>query len=281
MGNHRRKQSTNIHRVVIPEITSLEIWDCITPEGTLWDSMYEDNFPKLLKSVIHQIHSGSATSASKNEINPVSESFDAIYVGGGGAENEAIIHSLKHLPVPVLVAEDPVFSGTPGGNRLLDDRKLYGLIVDIGQTQIKISSPDNRHTIKRDFDSLPIRNDVSTLPQEEQLKRFYQFVGKSIAESISINKKPEGIVLALPCWISADGVLGGSSYTGMKENTELIDQILKHAGLSETSVLLINDAELTSYSACLDKTLEDYKKVLVITLGFGVGAAVLEKHAVN
>ncbi|MES2672737.1 MAG: hypothetical protein V4660_00790 [Pseudomonadota bacterium] len=276
MGNNRRKQITNTHRVVIPEITPLEIWDCITPQGILWDSMYKQDFPEILKNVIQQIHVGLAVTASQLEINPAAMAFDAIYVAGGGALDPRIIHSLKQLSVPIIVAEDPVFSGVPGGNKILANHGLEGIVIDVGQTQIKIASVGGLHTFKRDFDSIPIRSEAETDQDVAQLQAFVRYVSSSIVEAIKDTAKPKGIVLALPCDINHDGILGGSSYTGMKNNTDLVDSIIRHANLEDVQVLLLNDAELTAASALQDKNVIKFKKILVITLGFAVGATILE-----
>jgi hypothetical protein len=276
MGNDRRKQKPDIHRVILPEITPLEIWDCITSEGILWDSMYQNSFPLILKKVIEDLQSGTAVSASKTIINSAVQDFDALYIGGGGARCDEIISVLQELNIPVIVSENPVFSGVAGGKHLLEQSDLKGLVVDIGQTQIKISTDHKLHTYQRDLKLLPIRDDEDTAHHKEQLQNFYRFVGSSIAESVQLIHKPEGIVLALPCWIGSDCSLGGSSYAGMKGNSELIEQILNHAELDNIKVILLNDAELTCYTALSDKRLDGFKKVLVVTLGFGVGAAVLE-----
>lgn len=276
MGNDRRKQKSYIHRVILPEITPLEVWDCITPEGILWDSMYQHSFPLILKKVIESLRSGTAVSASKSIINSAVKDFDAIYIGGGGARCEEITSTLRELNTPLIISENPVFSGIAGGKHLLENHGLNGLVVDIGQTQIKISTNQKHLTYQRDLKILPIRDDGDTADHKEQLQNFYQFVGSSIANSIGFDQKPEGLVLGLPCWIGNDCSLGGSSYAGMKGNIELIDQILKHAELENIKVILLNDAELTCYTALSDKRLKGFKKVLVVTLGFGVGAAVLE-----
>ncbi|MES2824109.1 MAG: hypothetical protein V4732_10945 [Pseudomonadota bacterium] len=276
MGNSRRKQVANTHRVVIPEITPLEIWDSITPQGILWDSMYKQDFPETLKNVIQQIHAGLAVTASKLEINPISRAFDALYVAGGGALDPRIINALKQLSVPIIVAPDPVFSGVPGGNKILANHGLEGIVIDLGQTQIKIANAGELHTFKRDFAAIPIRSETESEQDAVQLQSFVRYVSSSIAETIKNTVKPKGIVLALPCDIDNDGVLGGSSYAGMKGNADLVDSIIHHANLEDVQVLLLNDAELTAASALHDKNVIKFNKILVITLGFAVGATILE-----
>ncbi len=276
MGNSRRKQAANIQRVIIPEITPLEIWDCITPKGILWNSMYKDDFPEILKDVIQQIHAGLAVTASQLEINPIATAFDALYIAGGGALDINIINSLQQLSLPMIVAEDPIFSGVVGGNKILANYGLTGLVVDVGQTQIKIANAGELHRFKRDFSAIPIRNDKANDQDATQLQLLIGYISSSITQSIKNMAKPQGMILALPCDIDNDGVLGGSSYTGMKGNTDLIDLIIHHAGLEGVQVLLLNDAELTASSALYDKNIIKFNKILVVTLGFGVGATILE-----
>ncbi len=66
----------------------------------------------------------------------------------------------------------------------------------------------------------------------------------------------------------------GSSYIGMKGDASLIPDSLDLAGLSPRIALLLNDAELAAVSAGVDPRVRG--KVLVLTIGFGVGAALLQ-----
>ena len=51
----------------------------------------------------------------------------------------------------------------------------------------------------------------------------------------------------------------------------------KLAGLAGLSLFVLNDAELAALSARLDSRLAGFRKVLVLTLGFGIGAALIHR----
>jgi hypothetical protein len=276
VANNRGKQIANIQRVTVMEVTPIEIWDCIVPNGILWDFMYTETFPQLLKSVIRQVHEGSAIAASGEIIPERSLGFDSLYICGGGAQNRPVIEAIQELCIHAVFAEDPVFSSAKGGQRLLENIGLRGPTIDVGQTQIKISSNGVNRAFKRDFDTLAVRTGQRGSLIDEQLTSFYSYVSDSIKQCINVTTPPEAIVLALPCSITTDCTLGESSYIGMKGNNKMISTIVGKAGLEGAEVLLLNDAELTGYTALSDPRLAGYKKTLVLTLGFGVGASIME-----
>ena len=78
-------------------------------------------------------------------------------------------------------------------------------------------------------------------------------------------------MLALPCEISQTGELGTCSYPWCAGDT-IVPEILAAAGLDEVPTLLLNDAELAAIGVAADPFAAP---ALVLTLGFGVGAALL------
>lgn len=281
MANYRGKQIANIQRLILPEITPIEIWDCKVPNGILWDFMYSDSFPNVLKATLEKIHDGTAVTASGQIIPRLSQAFDSLYVCGGGAQNNAVVEALRKLSVPTVVAKDPLFSSTVEGHRLLAQMNLEGPVVDIGQTQIKISNNGIKSVFKRDFDTLLVRTGHNDYLRNEQLTFFYEYVSASIKKCIDGSCPPEAMVLALPCAISPSGNLGESSYIGMNANTKMISEIACQSGLENKIILLLNDAELAAHGALFDQRLADFRRTLVITLGFGVGASVIEPPEFN
>lgn len=276
MGSNRRKQTANITRVIQDRITPLEIWDCVTKDGSLWDSKQGDNFPEILRDTLENIRSGSAKTLSNLFISESSSDFDSIFIAGGDAQSPALIQTLSTMGVPIIASRDPLFSGECGGESILKDNGLEGVIVDVGQTQIKISINGRRSLFRRDLDKLPIRDKEQQLLDLKNASSLQDFVSQSIIQSIGNKNSPAALVLALPCWISAKGKLGGSSYIGMRDNKVLVDEIVKFSSLNDSPIFLLNDAELTAHSAISNKKVSRYKRTIIITLGFGVGAAILE-----
>ena len=84
---------------------------------------------------------------------------------------------------------------------------------------------------------------------------------------------PEPLVVALPSRLDDAGVPEGSSYIGMAGDALLLPDVVAAAGLGDTGILVLNDAELAAHSARLTARVQ--AGTLVLTIGFGVGAALL------
>lgn len=265
-----QQQLKNTTKLSIENVKPLEVWDCITPKGRLWDHMYTNDFASLLAGCLLQIRSASATTLSKAEIPDYAQDYDALYIMGGGSENRAIITQLQQLPIPLIIAQNPIYCALDAAQQLLTASEKSGMVVDVGQTQIKIVVEGKYFSYPRDLLQLPIEE---TCPQKNALANF---IATSI--SISTDKAPENIILALPCTIDENLNLGPCSYQQMHNNRELINEIIDSTELNKSTIQIINDAELAGLAASRDKRLTSFKKVLVITLGFGVGAAILENR---
>jgi predicted NBD/HSP70 family sugar kinase len=83
------------------------------------------------------------------------------------------------------------------------------------------------------------------------------------------------VVLALPCELDAALTAAGSSYPYPKGDPTLARDILAAAGLGDLPAWVLNDAELAAEAAALDPRVPRRCHTLVLTFGFGVGAALL------
>jgi hypothetical protein len=272
------ESSINVRRVSLPHITHLEMWDCMLKDATLWDCMYCPGFAERLLEAVHLVLQGQAISQSTGIIETGHLSFDSIFLSGGGISGSMADAMLQALPVPVIVAEYPVFGGTPGGTRLLERSGLSGIVVDVGQSQIKISCENMSKTFKRDFGVLPVSLDEMESAKPVYREALRAFIADSI-RSFGIAKRPKGIVMALPCTLDSRGFPGSCSYPGLREDLSIVRDVCERAGIVNTTVLALNDAELAAYSACCDTRLSGFKTTLVLTIGFGVGCAVLESES--
>ena len=61
----------------------------------------------------------------------------------------------------------------------------------------------------------------------------------------------------------------------MKGNADLVLDVLTAVGLRNQPTFVLNDAELAAMSAQCDGQLNGATRVLILTIGFGVGAALL------
>lgn len=269
------ESAIHVSRVLLPHITHLELWDCALKNTTLWDCMYGPDFGERLLEAVQMVLQGQALSQSTGIIDTQNLSFDSLFLSGGGISSSKADIRLQTLPIPVIVADNPVFGGTPGGMHLLARRGLSGIVVDVGQSQIKISCKSTSKTFKRDFGILPVSSNMTETAKLIYREALCAFIADSI-RSFDIAKKPDGIVLALPCALDSCGLPGNCSYPGLREDLNIVRDVCERTEIINATVLSLNDAELTAYSASCDKRLSGFKTTLVLTIGFGVGCAVLE-----
>ena len=93
--------------------------------------------------------------------------------------------------------------------------------------------------------------------------------------------RPDVVVLALPCELDDRGVPGPCSYASLEGDGQFADAVLAEAGLADLPCMLVNDAELAAISARARWGERLPPQTLVLTLGYGVGGALLVKEAVD
>lgn len=224
--------------------------------GILWDHMASPQFPRVLRNVLEALRVGRARSRSGSPLG-AARGFERIFVAGGRAGESG--HGTPDGP----------FAGEAGGLALLREEGLPGMVVDMGQTAIKVMHGGRHGVLHRDFSRLPARGEAAwTRDDRERLRDFLARALRDGAGAIS----PPAVVLALPCELDDEGVPGGSSYAGMEGDRTLVRDAFVRAGLGHARVLLLNDAELVAASARLERPAA---KTLVVTLGYGVGGALL------
>jgi predicted NBD/HSP70 family sugar kinase len=87
--------------------------------------------------------------------------------------------------------------------------------------------------------------------------------------------KVPALVIALPCTIDPDCTLGECTYP-WQNDPDFLPRTLGHL---DGTVRLINDAELAAMSAFLTGAASG--RTFVITLGYGPGAALVDRRAGN
>jgi len=236
--------------------------------------MPDADFPELLLEALRTLHAGGAATRSDGPAPAEVRGFEALFIGGGGAESAALRDAVLKAPWPVVFSEECRFVGEKGGFHLLAMHDRPGLVVDLGQTQLKVAAPGRRWTFQRDFTRLPMREDRASESVSEQRMELRRFIGESLRECAA-GTSVGGLVIALPSRLDDGGVPEGSSYVGMAGDAALVEDALEIAGLQHATTWLLNDAELASLSARLHPGVDPRKRTLVLTLGFGLGAALL------
>lgn len=275
METCHREQSTRIRRIRPPGVTGLELWDLWTGDRILWDCMGQANFGQVLCEALQALQSGGGATRSEGPVPTCLRGFTHVYLTGGGAG--AVKDALLNGPWHLYVDDDPSSQSIahPGGDALLAAYGLSGWTVDLGQSALKISSRYGNKRWPRDLSALPVRTSEASQDVFGQRERLRDFMSQALLEyGKGIGARPEGIVFALPSRLDDAGVPEGSSYIGMGGDGHLVADVLQLAGLKDAEALLLNDAELAAVSA---QTMGgQLGRTLVLTIGFGVGAALVE-----
>jgi predicted NBD/HSP70 family sugar kinase len=117
-------------------------------------------------------------------------------------------------------------------------------------------------------------------PAEEpaQRRRLREFIALKLQIAMSeCGQRPRALVFALPTRLDDDGTPRSSNYAGMRGDRTLLPDALQMAGLTNVPLFVLNDAELAALGALTDPRLAGFNKVLVLTLGFGLGAALIAR----
>lgn len=285
METRPRKQGPAPRRHRPAGVVPLELWDLRVPgrEGILWDHMHGPEGPAVLRATLLELWAGRGTTRSEGATPASVHQFPSLYITGGGAP--AVAAALAEGPWRLLVGRDPEQACAPGGHSILAAAGLRGWVLDLGQSALKISTAPAESGLRmfpRAVDVLPVRDDAlhqSAAWVESQRRALRAFLAAGLRSALeSAAAPPAGLVVALPSRLDDAGVPEGSSYIGMAGDVTLVADALHVAGLAETPAWVLNDAELAAATARLDSRLPPPGQgaVLVLTLGFGLGAALLQ-----
>jgi hypothetical protein len=247
--------------------------------ATLWAWSQKPGFPASLNSVLHALHAGGGVNDWREPVPAVLAGVDAVFLTGGRAKETGIGNAFAGLPCAVIFGEESDFGGERGGFVLLQSRGLSGWVADLGKSQLKLATPGRRWIFPRDRSRLRMASGVSPADEPAQRRRLREFIALNLQFAITeTNERPGAMVFALPTRVDSDGTPRSSNYAGMQGDRMLLPEALALAGLSGLPLLVLNDAELAAHSARLDLRLAGFRKILVLTLGFGIGAALIQRR---
>lgn len=251
------------------DVVALEIWDLEVSGQTLFAARAEPDFGACLAEGVEAIRRGGARTRSGFTLPDACRRIDAIFAGGGGLAGP-VETALRAIGLPFH--SGGAFAGERGGLDLLDAiGARAGLVVDVGQSAIKISSRAGRRRIPRDFERLPITRPLGD--RGDPREPFRSFVAEALLAAMRDFGEADAIVLALPAELDDAGCPDGSSYPGLQGDRELASAVLARAGIPTARAVLLNDAELAALSAkCV---VPAAATALVLTVGFGIGGALL------
>jgi hypothetical protein len=253
-------------------VRPLEIWNLLTSAGPLHSCRFLRGYPRRLVEALEALRAGSARRAGGAS---VQAPFEALVVAGGGLLEPGMREDLHaHFAGSWFEVPEPVFAAGPGGRAILRWRGQSGLVVDIGQTAIKIIRDDERFLYPRDWEALPPAERVRPEQHAQQRAALRSFVGSVLRRHAQ--PRPEAVVLALPCDFR-DAIPGACSYAGLEGDVDFIEEVLAQADLPGVACIHLNDAVLAALSARELFANRLPALTLVVTLGFGVGGALLER----
>ena len=239
------------HPCVIP----IEVWDAMLGERPLYARARTPSFGTDLIQLCRRLQQGVARREAGAGFPDVCRGIERLVVTGGAVAD--LQYPTAHLPVVVRpdLAE-------AGAQAIL--REAHGLVVDIGQSAIKVRGAKSM-VARRDFDAIPIVEQAWTGAARAA---FRTYVGQAMA----IDAALQLVAMALPCEVAADCTLGGCTYPWNPGDATLLDELMMAAGLGEVPLLVLNDAELAAVGLA---AAEEDVTSLVVTVGFGVGAAIV------
>lgn len=247
-----------------PRVTPIELWDVIVDGVPLYHVPRGPGFGAALARAVERLAAGVAVSESGGEFPAACREITEVVLVGGAA-GDVLWDSPK---IPAVPASEPERCAERGGRAILARAGVRGLVVDLGQSRLKVWGERQRWTHPRDLAAVPI----SMRPVEGVGRAaLVAFVAGALREAAA-DARPEAIVLALPCEVASDGALGTCSYP-WRAGEAVVAEMLTAAGLADVPTWLVNDAELAAVGVAQDRPAG--ATTLVLTLGFGVGGALV------
>lgn len=245
-----------------PRVTPLEVWDVLVDGTPLHAVPRGPEFEKALARMSAALIAGTAVSESATRFPAACREIVRVALVGGA------VGAVEWTgPVPVLPVAGPERCAERGGLAILRRAGQRGMVVDLGQSRLKVWSGGRRWSLPREFEKIPI----SGRPVDGRGRAaLVEFVADALREAAG--PAVEAIVFALPCEISADAEIGTCSYP-WAAGEQIVPEMLAAAGLAGVPTRVLNDAELAAIGVAEDCTMSGV--TLVLTLGFGVGGALL------
>jgi hypothetical protein len=241
VDRHRRDQAA---RVRPAGITALELWDLAVDGKSLFAARHDPDFGARLARAVRLLRK--------------TQQFVHLWIGGGGAARARLPAELAAAGLPFTISPLGQFAAAPGGLALAGTPRP--LVVDVGQTAIKLMWRDGQLRVDR----------------QEERPDLRAFIAGAIARARALAGPIDGVVLALPSEIDDALVPGACSYAELGGDAQLVADVLARARLCDVPTRVLNDAELAAVTAQREVP---SLPALVLTLGYGVGGALVARRA--
>lgn len=266
--------AATIERFRAPGITPAEVWDLPVDGRAFWQLLGSTRLAELREAGVSEPAIAAEFAQVVSHALPLIAArlgaFERVVLAGGLTALEGFgVQGAAVLPGGAFCAAGAADSDAE-------------LVADIGQTAHKLALGAQRVLIERDLQRCPLvtveqHGSLSLQRRTELGTAACEFAAQSIARGLQLGEA-RSLWLALP--VTLDDVLrpGDCTYPGWEGDAGLVRRMLaracKLAGRAPARVRVANDAELAALAArkaglCAGRT-------LVLTLGFGPGAAVVE-----
>jgi putative intracellular protease/amidase len=263
-----------VQRLREPEIIPLEVGDLWVDGAVVRERIADWGFAEAVQRALQLLYEGSGATWSNGALLPSVAGFEAVYLAGGLALEGFLGARLEDSRWKTFFGAGGVFASVAGGLGVLADLGLSGWVLDLGQSQLKLASAKHVWTFPRNADRLVRPEDLTC--QEVQRRRLRDFLSLKLQIALAeTGSRPQALVFALPARLTDDGRPETGDYAGLRGYRELIPDVLESAGLADARAFVVNDAELAAFGARADPRLAEFRKILVLTLGFGIGAALV------
>ena len=249
-------------------IAPIELWDVRVGDSTLYGLRDDPSFYRSLVAAVLALRSGKAVREGGERL-PAAP-WDAVALVGGALDETGARDAFDAAGITLdVVAADPFFASSHAREVLAEFGPAYdrAVVIDVGQTSVKGAGPATR--IHRP------RAAAVALDARAELVRY---VASVLADACA-GSVPGFVLLALPCEVETrDGalVLGSSTYPTAGEGEALVREILASAGCESAASAVVNDAILAAW-ALARRVPSLTQSRLVLTLGLGVGAALVDR----
>ena len=263
-----------IERFRAPGITPAEVWDLPVDGRAFWQRLGSTRLAERSAAGVGEPAIAAEFAEVISRALPLIAArlgaFERVVLAGGLTALEGYgVQGAAVLPGGAFCAAGAADSGAE-------------LVVDIGQTAHKLALGAHRVLIERDLQRCPlvtVEHHANLSPQRraELGTAACEFAAESIARGLQLGDA-RTLWLALPVALDDELRPGDCTYPGWEGDAGLVRRMLslacELAGRTPARVKVANDAELAALSAskaglCSGRT-------LVLTLGFGPGAAVVE-----
>lgn len=244
-----------------PRVTPVELWDLVVAGAPLYAAPRDATFGRTLARAVEALIAGEAACESATALPADCRRIARVVLAGGAAGH--VRWDSERVPATRAAPR----CAERGGRAILAGAR--GIVVDLGQSRLKLLAADGRRwSLARDLAAIPISGRPVDGAGRAALIAFVAGGLRAAAEAGC-----ERIVMALPCEISPDGALGTCSYP-WRAGEPIVAEFLAAAGLAGVPTRLVNDAELAAIGVAEDGVPPGV--TLVLTLGFGVGAALVQ-----